>query len=36
MGFRGEIAKAALFHGSDDPGFITAIELCVHGGSAQI
>ena len=36
MGTPEEIAKAALFLGSDDSSFITGIELFVDGGRAQI
>jgi NAD(P)-dependent dehydrogenase (short-subunit alcohol dehydrogenase family) len=36
MGSPEEIAKAALFLGSDDSSFVTGIELFVDGGRAQI
>jgi NAD(P)-dependent dehydrogenase (short-subunit alcohol dehydrogenase family) len=36
MGKPEEIAKAALFLGSDDSSFVTGIELFVDGGRAQI
>jgi NAD(P)-dependent dehydrogenase (short-subunit alcohol dehydrogenase family) len=36
LGQPDEIAKAAVFLGSDDSSFITGIELFVDGGTAQI
>jgi NAD(P)-dependent dehydrogenase (short-subunit alcohol dehydrogenase family) len=36
MGESEEVAKAALFLGSDDSSFVTGIELFVDGGRAQI
>jgi NAD(P)-dependent dehydrogenase (short-subunit alcohol dehydrogenase family) len=36
MGEPDEVAKAALFLASDDSSFVTAIELFVDGGRAQI
>ncbi len=36
IGSSDEIAKAAVFLGSDDSSFITGIELFVDGGTAQV
>jgi NAD(P)-dependent dehydrogenase (short-subunit alcohol dehydrogenase family) len=36
MGEPEEVAKVALFLGSDDSSFVTGIELFVDGGRAQI
>ena len=36
LGFSNEIAKAALFLGSDDSSFVTGIDLAVDGGMAQV
>ena len=36
IGTSDEIAKAALFLGSDDSSYITGVELFVDGGMAQV
>jgi NAD(P)-dependent dehydrogenase (short-subunit alcohol dehydrogenase family) len=36
MGEPEEVAKVALFLGSDDSSFVTGIELFVDGGRVQI
>jgi NAD(P)-dependent dehydrogenase (short-subunit alcohol dehydrogenase family) len=36
MGEPDEVAKAALYPASDDPSFVTDIELFVDGGRAQV
>jgi NAD(P)-dependent dehydrogenase (short-subunit alcohol dehydrogenase family) len=36
MGTADEVAKAAVFHASDDSSYVAGIELFVDGGVAQV